>query len=88
MTLQETGLSINFCDPHLERNTSGIPKPLEIAVETHFHQLRGTKTTLVFLSAEGESSWLLLPNLVSLLTGSTRQPENIYSCIRKVTGQI
>ena len=36
----------------------------------------GTKTTLVFFPADGESSWLLLPNLVSLLSGGTVQREN------------
>ena len=35
----------------------------------------GTKTTPVFLSADGEASWLLLPSLVSLLSGNTVQPE-------------
>ena len=48
----------------------------------------GTKTTLVFLSADREASWLLLPSLVSLLSGGTMQPENTYSCILKVTGQV
>ena len=48
----------------------------------------GTKTTLVFLLADGEASWLLLSSLVSLLPGSTVQPENTYSCILKVTGQV
>ena len=47
----------------------------------------GTKTTPVFLPADGEASWLLLPSLVSLLSGSTVQPENTYSCILKMTGQ-
>ena len=37
----------------------------------------GTKTTPVFLPADGEASWLLLPSLVSLLSGGTVQPENI-----------
>ena len=46
----------------------------------------GTKTTLVFLPVDGEASWSLLPSSVSLLTGSTVQPENTYSCILKVTG--
>ena len=46
-----------------------------------------TKTTLVFLPADGEASWSLLPSLVSLLSGSTVQPENIYSNILKVTDQ-
>ena len=32
--------------------------------------------------------WSLLPKLVSLLSGSTVQPENTYSCILKVTGQV
>ena len=48
----------------------------------------GTKTTLVFLPADGEASWLLLPSSVSLLSGSTVQPENNYSLILKVTGQL
>ena len=48
----------------------------------------GTKTTPVFLPADGEASWLLLPSLVSLLSGGTVQPENTYSCILKVTGQV
>ena len=47
-----------------------------------------TKTTPVFLPADGEASWLLLPSLVSLLSGSTVQPENTCSCILKVTGQV
>ena len=49
---------------------------------------RGTKTTPVFLPADGEASWLLLPSLVSLLSGSTVQLENTYSCILKVTGSV
>ena len=48
----------------------------------------GTKTTLVFLPADGEASWLLLSSSVSLLSGGTVQPGNTYSCILKVTGQI
>ena len=41
----------------------------------------GTKTTAVFLPADGEASWLLLPSLVSLLSVGTVQPEKTYSCI-------
>ena len=48
----------------------------------------GNKTTLVFLPVDGEASLLLLPSSVSLLPGNTVQPENIYSCILKVTGQL
>ena len=48
----------------------------------------GTKTTLVFLPAHVEASWSLLPSLVSLLSGHTVQPENTYSHILKVTGQV
>ena len=48
----------------------------------------GTKTTQVFLPADGEASWLLLPSLVSLLSGGTVQAENTYSCILKVEGQV
>ena len=43
----------------------------------------GTKTSLVFLPADGEASWTLLPSLVSLLSGRTVQPENTYSRILK-----
>ena len=41
----------------------------------------GIKTTAVFLSADGVASWLLLPTLVSLLSGRTAQPEKTYSCV-------
>ena len=34
-----------------------------------------TKTSPVFLLADGEASWLLLPSSVYLLPGGTRQPE-------------
>ena len=47
----------------------------------------GTKTTPVFLPADGEASWLLLLSSVSLISGGTVQPENTYLCIIKVTGQ-
>ena len=62
--------------------------PPEIAVGTHFHAGHGTKTILVFLPADGEGSWLLLPYLGSLLSGGTVQPENTYSCILKGAGQV
>ena len=48
----------------------------------------GTKTTLIFLTDDREASWLVLPSLVSLLSGGTVQPENSYSRIFKVTGQL
>ena len=48
----------------------------------------GIKITLVFLPADGEASWSLLPSLVSLQSGGTVQPENTYPCILKVTGQV
>ena len=48
----------------------------------------GTKTTLVFFSADGEASWLVLPSSVSLLSGSTLLPENSYAGILKVTRQV
>ena len=47
-----------------------------------------TKTTPVFLPADEEASWSLLPSSVSLLSGSLVQLENTYSCILKVTGQV
>ena len=37
-----------------------------------------TKTTPVFLHADGEASWLLIPSLVFLLSGRIVQPENSY----------
>ena len=61
---------------------------MELAVGTHFHVQHGTKTTPVFLPADAEPSWSLLPSLVSLLSGETVQPENTYSCIVNVTGQV
>ena len=48
----------------------------------------GTKITLTFYPADEEVSWSLLPSSVSLLSGGTVQPENTYSCILKVTGQV
>ena len=48
----------------------------------------GTKTTPVFLPADGEASWSLLPSSVSLLSCGTEQRENTYSRILKVTGQV
>ena len=48
----------------------------------------GTKTTPVFLPTDGEASWLLLSSSVSLLSGSTVQPEETYSHILMVTGQV
>ena len=48
----------------------------------------GTKTTSVLLPANGKVSWLLLSSLVSLLSGGTVEPENTYSHILKVTGQV
>ena len=47
----------------------------------------GTKTTPVFLPADGEASSLLLPSWVSLLLDDTVQPENTYYRILKVIGQ-
>ena len=43
----------------------------------------GTKTTL-----DGEASWSLHPSLVFMLSGGTVQPENTYSRILKMTGQV
>ena len=48
----------------------------------------GTKTTPVFLPADGEASRSLLPSSISLLSGGTVQPENTYFRILKVTGQV
>ena len=61
---------------------------LEIALGTHFYAQHGTKTIPVFLSADGEASWSLLPSLVLFPSGGTVQPKNTSSCIFKVTAQI
>ena len=47
-----------------------------------------TKTTPIFLPADGEASWSLIPSSVSLLSGGIVQPENTYPRILKVTGQV
>ena len=78
--------------PGVINGTQGPQKNLvvlpQIATETHFHVQHGIKTTLVFLTAEGEASWLLLPSFISLLSGGTVKSESIYSCILKVIGQV
>ena len=68
-------------DSYVVTGTLGIFTPMETAVGTHVHALHGTKTTPVFLQADGEPTWWLLSSLVSLLSGGTVQPENTYSCI-------
>ena len=51
------------------------------AVGTQFQEWHGTKTV-------GEGSWLLPPSSVFLLPGGRVKPENTYSCILKVKGQV
>ena len=46
--------------------TSEIPTPTELAGGTNFYAQHGTKTIAVFLPADEEASWSLLPSLVSL----------------------
>ena len=45
-------------------------------------QEHGTKTTSVFLFADGEASWLLLPRLACLLSDGTAHSEDTSSCNR------
>ena len=66
----------------------GISTPSEISVGTPSHLCHCTKTTLVFLPADGEASWLLLLSLGSLLLGGTVELENTCAYILKVTGQV
>ena len=62
-------LKSNFCDPCWERicpnkwhpGISEISTPPEIAVGTSLHARHGFKTIPVFLPANGETSWSLLP---------------------------
>ena len=72
----------------ITNDTLEIYTPSEIAVGTHFHVQYGTETTSVFLPADGEASWSLLAGSVSLLSGGLVQPENTYSCILKMIGQV
>ena len=58
--------------------------PPKIAVGTQFHVQHGTKTTLVFVPADGEALWLLLSSSASLLSGDTVQPEN--TCMLYLVG--
>ena len=48
----------------------------------------GTKTTPVFLPADGEVSWLLLPSSISLLSSSTVELQNTYLCIQGIKRQM
>ena len=78
--------------PHREirncQNQSNHPRLIETAVGTHFHVRQGTKTTPVFLTADGEAFWSQLPSSVCSLPGGTVQPEYTYFFILKVTGQV
>ena len=56
-------------------------KPRDLRNIHTTHAQHCTKTILVFLPADEEAS-------VSLLSDSTVEPENTYSCIRKVTGLV
>ena len=49
-----------------------------MAARTHFYARHDTKTTSIFLPADGEASWSLLSSSVSLLSGGTVQPENTF----------
>ena len=72
----DTSPWIIFCNHHWELifenkwclGTPEISTPPEIAVQTHIHVWHGTKTTPVFLPAAVETSWLLNPSSVSLLS--------------------
>ena len=85
----------NFCDPYWELiclnkwypETSDISTPPKIAVGTHFHA-RTWALKLLWYSYLLEKPLGLLPFSVSLLSGSTVLPENTYSRILKVTGQV
>ena len=46
------------------------------------------KTNPVFLVADGEASWLLLPSSLFIIPSDTVQPENTYLCILKATGHV
>ena len=57
-------------------------------IHTTGYSCKDTQTIRVFLSVNEEASQSLLPSSVLLLPGNTAQPENTYSCIFKVSGQV
>ena len=94
MSALDTDPLCNFCDPHWELIchhkwhpwTSEIFTALGIAVGTHSHTLHDTKTTPAFFK---DWRWnLLVATSKFSLSGGTVQPENTYSCILKVAGQV
>ena len=95
MSSWDTNPWSNFCNPYWElaghnkwhKGTSEISTPLKIATEIHFHASHALKLPH-YLSLLTEKPLGLLLSLVSLLSGGTMQPENIYSCILMVTGQV
>ena len=96
LSLWDTNPWSNFCDSHWElicRNkqhpgTPEISKPQETPVETHFYVWHGTHSIPALSPTDGDASWLLLSNLVCLLSERAVQSESAYSCIATVTGQV
>ena len=76
MTLTENS-SVKKMTPRDFRNIHTTGNSCRDALREH-----GTKTTQVFLPADGEASRSLLPT-----SGGTVQPENTYYRILKMTGQ-
>ena len=86
--LEVTFVSLTENSSIMTNNTQGPWKyPTKITVGTQFHVQHGTKTTPVCLPTDGEAFWFVFWS-VSLLAGGTVQPENTYSCILKLTGQV
>ena len=77
-----------ICRNKWHPGTLEISTPPETAAGANFYVQHGTTTIPTFLPADEEASWLLLPSLMSLLSGGTVQPENTYSCILKMAGQV
>ena len=94
--VHETNPWRNFCDPDWElilHNkwhlvTSEICTPPKIAIGTLSNEHHGTNTIPVFLPADAEACWSLLPSSIYLHSDSTVQPEITYSCILKVASQV
>ena len=76
MTFTENNSSVLTNDTQGTQKYPHHQKQLQRCTSMHEH---GTKTTPVFLPADGEASWFLLPISVFLLSGSTVQPESTYS---------
>ena len=85
----DTTLWSNFCDSHWElpgRLEKSLPP--EIAVAMHFHVRTCHLNYPGIFTCWWRNLLVATSKFGALLSGSTVQPENTYSCILKVTSQV